>query len=77
MVGEVARATGIQRKDATRLRNLRDGGLLSLNDRGKILVDPRVGRVGGRIALRYLDDRGEKWLDPYTDPPPAVGGGSG
>jgi hypothetical protein len=60
--------------DATRVRNLHRGGLLPLNEKGKLVPDPRVGSARGKIALRYLDERGEQWLDPYKSPPPLAEG---
>jgi len=55
--------------NATRIRRLCDGGLLRLNDEGKLVVSPRVARTGQRIVLRYLDERGERWLDPLDRSP--------
>jgi hypothetical protein len=73
---DVAKATGAGSKNATRVRNLIDGGLLPLNEERKLIVSPRVARQGGRLALRYLDERGERWLDPHKDPPATTRGGS-
>lgn len=67
---EVVELAGLAPKDATRVRNLWAGGLLPLNERGKLVPDPRVAKVGRRIALRYLDERRENWLDPHDAPPP-------
>jgi hypothetical protein len=75
---EVAELTArLKRPDATRVRNLWSGGLLPLNQKGKLVPSPRVARVRGRIALRYLDGAGGRWLDPKTDPPPPAQGGQG
>jgi hypothetical protein len=67
---EVASAAKFDPHDATRVRLMREAGLLRLNDRGKLVLDARVARVGRRLALRYLDERGERWLDPIKNPPP-------
>jgi hypothetical protein len=71
---DVAKKVGS--KDATRVRNLIDGGLLPLSKERKLIVSPRVARQGGRFALRYLDESGEHWLDPHDEPPPPARGGS-
>jgi hypothetical protein len=66
---DVAKTTKLSPKDATRAHNLQSGDLLRLNEQRKLIVSPRVARKRGRIALRYLDGRSERWLDPHTDPP--------
>ena len=70
---EAARRARLGAKDATRVRNLRDGGLLPLNAGGRLVADPRVARAGRRIVLRYVDDDGGRWLDPHDAPPPLRG----
>lgn len=72
---EVARGAKLTPQNATRVRRMTAAGLFSLNERGKLVVDARVAQVGGRIALRYLSERGERWLDPYfVSPLPRLGG---
>jgi hypothetical protein len=64
--------------NATRVAKLSAGGLLSLNNQGKLVADGRVARRAGRIGLRYLDERSTGWLDPLTcAPPPTSKGGPG
>jgi hypothetical protein len=73
---DVATSAKLQPKDATRVRNLAAGGLLPLNEQRKLVPDPRVARAKGQIALRYLDESGQRWLDPHDDRPPLARGGS-
>jgi hypothetical protein len=71
---DVAKETPIDPHDATRVRRMRDGGLLRLNRSGKLVVDPNVLRVGKRYGLRYLNVHEPRWLDPYSVPPPPARG---
>jgi hypothetical protein len=72
---EVAAKTKLSPDDATRVSKLWDGLLLDLDDQGKLVVSARVAQVSGRIGLLYLDERGERWLNPADDrPAPARGG---
>jgi hypothetical protein len=71
----VTRETGLNHKDVGRVRRLRDGGLLRLDQAGQegLWVDPRVRQLPGRrIILRYWDEASRHWLDPYSDPPSPV-----
>jgi hypothetical protein len=70
---DVAKAVKLQPKDATRVRNLVDGGLLRLNEEGKLVVHPTVGRPRGLIVLRY--HKVGHWFDPHDYPPPPRGAG--
>ena len=72
---EVAAKTKLSAGDATRVSKLWDALLLDLDDQGKLVVSARVAQVSGRIGLLYLDERGERWLNPAEDQPaPARGG---
>jgi hypothetical protein len=72
---EVAAKTKLSPGDATRVSKLWDALLLDLDDQGKLVVSARVAQVSGRIGLLYLDERGERWLNPAEDQPaPARGG---
>jgi len=70
-VNQVEMDPRLKPHDGTRIRNLFAGGLFRLSVDNKLVVDPRVaGLPKGRIALRYLDARRERWLDPQKAPPP-------
>lgn len=65
--GDVARGAKMPMKDARRVRlMIEPAGLLSLNPSGKLVVDERVARKGMRYALRFLNDAGDRWLDPLV-----------
>jgi hypothetical protein len=65
-----ALAMELSTPNATRLRRMVRAGLIDLNHNGEpgLWVDPRVGtREGGRIVLRYWDERSRDWVDPLHD----------
>jgi hypothetical protein len=61
---EVFETVGLPPQDTTRVHRMWAHGLLRLSASGKLKVDPRIARRGGRsLALRYWN--GERWLDPF------------
>jgi hypothetical protein len=62
-VNEVAARTRLTPDDARRVRLLLERELASVSG-GQLAFHVTLARKGDRYALRYLDERGERWLDP-------------
>jgi hypothetical protein len=62
-VNEVAARTRLTPDDARRLRLLLERELASVSG-GQLVFHVTLARKRDLYALRYLDERGERWLDP-------------
>ncbi len=62
----VANETVFDLHDASRLYVTIERGFLRVKDGYLLTPDWRVGRVGKRYALRFLDESAGKWVDPTS-----------